>query len=353
MGSVGIMSSTGNKLESSTCESVVLRDYGFPEAPTFRELPRLSVPTVDFDDGDSCVGAIPDKFERYVVCSDCFRWRKVKPSCGQRNCPKCQKRRSRLLLERYLPALELIKTGFGRRWIAVTLTGYRIEKEHLGDHVRAFGKDAREFVKKKYLGGIITIEHTVKKESGEYYIHAHALVLGDFQNQQKLSEEWGRFVWLQDMRFDPQGHARTNKETVRAGLSYLLKYVTKGVVLGNDELKLAKGLRYVSNFGELYNMKLPRFQSRCAFCDGRLLLGHRKDIDIIIRDNMAHGSEPLKVKRVISWPPKSKKPSEYDVRETLTRAKDYSSGLMVGQSSNSGLLLRVKWLLGEVMTLSF
>ena len=342
----GILLSGGNKLSPNTSAEVsILYEYGFPEAPTLKEIPqKLDLRNdLDYDDGEECVGPVPETFDRYVICRDCFRWRKIKPSCQQRNCPRCQRGRSNKLAFKYSHALANVKTGFGRRWIAITLTGYVVDKEHLGDHVRAFGKDARAFLKKRYLGGLITIEHTLKPEG--YYIHAHGLVLGDFIKQDTLQNEWGRIVWVSAMERDPEGRSRSNRETVSAGLGYLLKYVTKGVALRNTELHLVKGLRYVSSFGEMYNMQVPTIESRCAFCNGRLALGGKDDIDAIEKDKLAHGSEALEIKRSISWVQKAKKPSEADVKEAATRLKEFVSSLWLDGGVLSGLSLALRWLL--------
>lgn len=239
----------------------------------------------------------------------------------------------------------MISTGFGRRWIAVTLTGYLVPREWVGQNVAIFADAVRDFLKHHYLGGLIVIEHTVKPDG--YFIHAHALVIGDFKKQADLEAEWGRFVWLQDMRFDPRGHSRSNHATVSAGLSYLLKYVTKGVALNDDELEQVKGLRYISTFGELYNMRLPVWRSRCKYCHGPVAVGKASDIEYIEKEHMSKGQEPLEIERVISWPQKQPKETPDERKARIQRARDYIEGLWRDKAMPTGLNLLVRWLLSR------
>lgn len=370
-----------------------LDDFGFPPPPTFgrsieyadavnditNEDLVKSPPSPD-DNFPKCKGDTSSLPEMYVYCGHCFRYRQVIPSCGQRNCPRCQGKRSRLTIEKYLPALLQIKIGRGRRWIAVTLTGYRIPKDAVGVNVEIFSKIARTYLKRKFLGGDIAIEHT-KKPDG-YYIHAHALCLGDFQNQVEFEYGWGshllnegvitedefrsakdervkekpgkgyekvpgvRYCWLSDMRHNKENNReRTNEAAVAAGLKYLLKYVSKGVALDDDELDQVKGLRYISSFGELYNMRLPVFKSRCTFCDGPIALGTNKDIDIIEERGLAKGSEPLELKRVISWPVKAAKATKQERLDTQNSLKEWWRERWRDLACIFGVPLLVNWLL--------
>lgn len=305
----------------------------------------------DLSNYPRCRGDMSDQPERFVCCHDCYRYRRIIPSCGQRNCPRCQLKQSRRLMERLIPALQLIQTGFGRRWIAVTLEGYRVPQTAVGVNVSIFAKLAREFLKRerKFKGGLIVIEHTWKPAEREYYIHAHAFVLGDFVNQAQFERNWGsflleeglitfeefvkarddallkhpgrgyenvegvRYCYVEDFRKDKQGRLRTNEDTIKAGLTYILKYISKGVALDDADLEQVRGLRYISTFGELYRMAVPVWKSRCKFCyqgdmkKGRLGIISDDDIAIIKSRGMTKGEEPLELVRVISWPTKQPK----------------------------------------------
>lgn len=255
-------------------------------------------------------------------------------------------------MEKYIPAMAKIQTGYGRRWIAVTLTGYRVPRDAVGVNVDIFAKMARKFLKGRFLGGLIVVEHTWKPYSKEYYIHAHGFCLGDFQNQVQLEYEWGsylleegvisfeefhkarddahkqmpekgydkvdgiRFCWLQDFRWEPHGGMRTNSEAILAGLTYILKYVSKGVALEDEDLQQVKGMRYISTFGELYGMVLPVIKSICKFCKGNVGLCYSQDIEMIearkLKGEYPEHDEPLELERVITWPAK-RRSEPYDV----------------------------------------
>lgn len=281
------------------------------------------VTTHDFDDGPKCKGNTADLPDRWVACRDCFRYRLVIASCGQRNCGKCQLKRAALEYERYYPALQKIDCGgLGRKWIMVNLTGFRVPRDWVGQNAHMMMDDAAKLLQKWFLGGLVVVEHTFNAADNEYYLHAHGLVIGDYVNNQiqrehgntdlgMFASEWGRFVGLTSMHFDPRGHPRTNAETVTAGLSYVLKYVTKGVALQDEELYQVKRLRYIRTFGEVYKCKKPIVVSRCKFCyngdlgRGRLEMAEDWQIAKIENEKKAHGPEPLETMRVLSWPAKT------------------------------------------------
>lgn len=289
----------------------------------YKLLKADDVTTHDYDDGPKCKGATVDLPDRWVACRDCFRYRLVIASCGQRNCGRCQLKRSALEYERYFPALSKIDCGnVGRKWIMVNLTGYRISRDWVGGNAHIMMNDAVQLLQKWFLGGFVVIEHTWHEAEKEYYLHAHGLVIGDYVNNriqrehgmtdfQMFASEWGRFVGLTSMHFDPKGNPRTNAQTVKAGLSYVLKYVTKGVALNDEELDQVKRLRYIRTFGEIYKCKKPVVVSRCKFCydgdlgHGRLEMAEDWQISKIITDKMALGPEALETTRVLSWPGKT------------------------------------------------
>ena len=323
----GINSSTGNKLLS------------FVDGVTSEHFAK-SISFEDFERFEDCTGGEPCKRKKCGVCagvfcrgdtslkpvlrvgcSGCYRFIELEPSCGQRNCKRCQKKQSRYRTDRYLPALERISTGYGRRWIAVMLSGFRVSSAKLREESDMLESKARAFLKERYLGALVVMEHTYKAEEDEYYVHFHALCLGDIITRKVMAEwerDWGRYIWLSSMHFDPQGHPRTNHEAVHAGIAYLLKYQSKGVALNDKDLKQMKGKRYMSTFGELYNMRLPVWRSRCKACGdkGRLQKISEADIDAIFKEHLGEGwrenefgeyKEPLEIERVISWPAKRMK----------------------------------------------
>jgi hypothetical protein len=309
----------------------------------------LKLPNVDYN---TCKGSLVGLPEWHHYCKGCYRHRMIEPTCKQRNCPKCQKVHVMELYEKYAPALRRIKTGFGRRWINITLTGFHVPQDMYALFADAYLREAREFLKEHYLGGFVGLEHT-KKPDG-YYLHVHALVLGDFQDQKKLSDEWGRIVYLQDLRKDKKGRERSKDQQANAALAYVLKYMTKGVELPDEKLKEVKGMRYYSTFGELYAMGLPKITHRCKFCKGEIALASLLDVEMIEEKKMSAGPEVLVLEKEISWPPVRRRKSRIEREaerlereETSNRMKEYASRLWEGQSLLVGLPLMLKWLLDK------
>lgn len=270
---------------------------------------------------DKCVGLIDTVGgDRFLYCTDCFRYRAISPSCNQRNCPRCQLKQSRRLFNRYFHALKRklrFEIGFTRRLIMVTLTGFNVSHFELGEKLKALLRSARSFLKMKYRGGLIAAEHTFHEAEGEYFIHVHALVHGDYHDVKEMSAEWGRFVWLQDA-LHYRGRVRTLDEGLSAGLLYMLKYIAKGFTIDDADLEQVKRIRYISTFGDWYNMEMPRIVSRCKACHGKITVGTEDDIDTIHKDRMGsedswHDAfdergniigeykEPLELEMVISW----------------------------------------------------
>jgi hypothetical protein len=355
----------GFKLDIAVTEPKAYSEFE-TESPSQKLGHAIDVLREDFDNKPKCKGDTSAEPERFAVCGDCYRWRKIIPSCGQRNCPRCQLKQSRRLMEKYVPALGNVSTGYGRRWIAVTLSGYRIAKGAVGQNVFMFSTEVRDFLKEVFpLGGLIVVEHTFEQYEKQYYIHAHALVLGDFMDIRELEKRWGnwlfesglidadteRWAWLSDMRRDKQKRLRSNFDAVKAGLTYILKYVSKGVALEDDELDQVKGLRYISTYGELYNMRLPAFRSVCKFCKGPVGLCSGEDIDAIIKEGMSKGDEPLEIERVISWPTKQPK-RDFEAEERRDQElKEWFNHRWDGISIAVGGLLNMKWLFGETALL--
>lgn len=294
---------------------------------SYRLLKADDVTEHDYDDNrPKCKGDTTMLPDRWVACWDCRRYRLVRASCGQRNCGHCQLKRSVLEYERYFPALQQIDCGgMGRKWVFVTLTGYRVPVDNVGQNAYMMMDDAVRFLKGWFLGGLVVVEHTYKPADNEYYIHAHALVIGDYVNNriqrehgltdfEMFGHEWGRHVSLTSMHFTPVnkitgrgGNPRTVLETITAGLTYVLKYISKGVALRDDDLYQVKRLRYIRTFGEVYKVKKPKVVSRCKFCyngdlrRGKLELLEDWQVQLIIDQGEAKGPEALETMRVLSW----------------------------------------------------
>ena len=57
-----------------------------------------------------------------IYCSTCGRRKLINPSCGKRNCKRCQFKRARKLERKYLPAIIEKQNKPGHMWTFVNLT---------------------------------------------------------------------------------------------------------------------------------------------------------------------------------------------------------------------------------------
>lgn len=281
-------------------------------------------------DYQTCVGDMSDHKEVSSACHNCYRIKKTPPSCHQRNCPRCQKENSDRLKRTYGPALarafglmnggegKKFSLGYGRRLVFGTLTWGRCERYELGDTVKKVLKQARRFLKKKYIGFYLVAEHTYKPVEGQYYVHCHFLAYGDYYNQSLFSEEWARRTDLRDAQRDRNtgAHSRTTGEAIQIALGYIMKYITKGNEVPNEDLPQLRRIRYVSEGGQFYGLDKPKWKSYCKHCFEKygkkfyVDYATEQDVDAIYHMHMGEGwmenefgeyKEPLQCIRELSW----------------------------------------------------
>jgi len=113
----------------------------------------------------------------------------------------------------------------------------------------------RKWYRERIRGGLQTIE-IVNRGKG-WHVHMHVLLDADYLPQKKIAKDWQEITngsFMVDIR---------EAGTVKEGLKYCLKYLSKAPVLSAHEEEyrdVVKGLRLVQPFGSLYGdlvMRLP------------------------------------------------------------------------------------------------
>lgn len=255
-----------------------------------------------------------------IRCSGCLRAKVIPPSCNQRNCLRCNKKRSNRLYKKYFDKMHKIAsdamTGrdhYKNKWRMITLTGFRIPfDEKFRARVKWFTDAAQKFLEVEYeKAGMLSIEMTVKRkghyqghvmleggdcqyqfisEERELYIHAHSVVFGGFKTNTRdnpeFNKRWGaalvramveardkvpmlelsyrekheRFAWLETVK------------NLNGSLNYILGYISKGIMVSDEELEAVKRLKYIRTWGMLYGLDNPEWDMYCADCGERCYL---------------------------------------------------------------------------------
>lgn len=291
-----------------------------------------------------------------IYCSDCGRRKVINPSCGKRNCKRCQSKRARKLENKYLPAIMSAPNKPGHMWTFVNLTGvhFTVDFQSLGDILRRFGNAMQRFLSEEYEEvGLAVIEHTrsfvpiaigsvLEGDFQDYtidgpatiiefrpqlYIHGHALCYGGYKNKAQFEERWGRalvkagLLTYEEFKKERDNaieiHPHSGYERVeglryvgiealrnpRKSVRYILKYVAKGVELSDEYLEALKRLKYIRSWGSLYGMKELTYDLICQDCGGKCYF--TLDEGQII-EYFGDKAEPLKFKRVpreVTGPP--------------------------------------------------
>ena len=284
-----------------------------------------------------------------IYCGDCGRRKLINPSCGKRNCKRCQFKRARKLERKYLPAILGKQNKPGHMWTFVNLTGihFTVETDLLNDTLRRFGNAMQKFLSEEYEeGGLAVIEHTksyvvlplgvvlegfddhqiegpatIIDFPPQLYIHGHALCYGGFKSKAGFEERWGlALVRAGLLAFEEFKKERENAiakhpnagyekveglryvgiEAVRnpkASIRYILKYVAKGVELTDEYLEALKRLKYVRSWGFLYKIeKEPSYDLICEDCGGKcyFILD-----EALVIESYGNKPEPLRFRRVL------------------------------------------------------
>ena len=97
-----------------------------------------------------------------IYCSTCGRRKLINPSCGKRNCKRCQFKRARKLERKYLPAIIEKQNKPGHMWTFVNLTciHFTVETDSLCSILRRFGNAMQKFLSEEYEEeGLAVIEN--------------------------------------------------------------------------------------------------------------------------------------------------------------------------------------------------
>ena len=300
-------------------------------------LDRCERPTRKLNDG-----TIVELPALWLFCEGCGRRKKVNPSCGKRNCKRCQFKRARKLERKYLPPILSKKNERGHMWTFVNLTGVHIDMslKNLRASLKKFGDVMQEFLSKEYDdAGLAVIEHTTRcrivplgeiLDEGEFYgysvqgpatiityeyslyVHAHAICFGGFKDKVSFERRWAANLQIAgflscDIVERNDGRRFVGLEAVRNpknAMRYILKYVAKGVELSDEYVEVLKRLKYIRTWGFLYSMKELTYDLICDSCGCRCYVCFDEGQ---IVGNFGNKTEPLIVLRVpkeVYEPPK-------------------------------------------------
>ena len=189
-----------------------------------------------------------------LFCASCGHKHVVKLRCGDRTCPVCREKDFWRMFKGYLESVEAIKRP---KLLTLTLRNVStLTRVYIRGLRKSFTKLMhRKWYKERVRGGLQTIE-IVNKGNG-WHVHMHVLLDADYLPQRKIAKDWLEITgdsFVVDIR---------EAGTVKEGLKYCLKYLSKAPVLSGHEEEYrdaVKGLRLVQPFGSLYGelvMHLP------------------------------------------------------------------------------------------------
>ncbi len=191
-------------------------------------------------------------------------------------CPFCAMRRSGKFVAKNLPKVEqVLSENHSRIPALVTFTvrngpDLRERFNHLRSAHRRLNQARRNAIKGKgytewlkVSGGITSYEFT-KKDEGDWHPHIHALVLlDDFIDQAKLSQEWEAITgdsFIVDIR-RIKGKANAGGLDIASGLLEVCKYALKfhDMTLPDtwEAYNVLRTRRLVDSFGLLRGVEIP------------------------------------------------------------------------------------------------
>jgi len=144
-------------------------------------------------------------------------------------------------------------------------------------------------------------------------LHCHALVCGGWKDKANFERKYGaalvkagllseddlrknegkRYAWMESVR--------NAKNTLR----YMMKYVAKGVELGDDEVELLKRTKYVRTWGFLYAMKELTYDLICADCGAKCYVAFDDETCNRFEEENRNDLKVLRVLREVNGPPKN------------------------------------------------
>jgi hypothetical protein len=160
------------------------------------------------------------------------------------------------------------------------LSGFRVDVDapDLRQRCHSFFNVVADYLGDIYEGGLITLEW--KWHGKELYVHAHAIVYGGFKLRSDFGKEFsarlyeaGLITYWDAQKGYYEGQWYTWMVTARSpigGLSYSLKYVSKGALLTNEQVIRLKGLRFVRTFGIFRGIEGNNYRAICADCGGKI-----------------------------------------------------------------------------------
>jgi hypothetical protein len=231
-------------------------------------------------------------------------------------------KRSKKLLEKYLPYVLARKETSHKRWVSVVLTGIVIERNRLPEYARPLAAVASDFLRGEYPdGGLIALEYVIcapqktldgsdagYRERSQVNVHVHALVYGGFKNLENFQKRWASYLAAARLvHMTEIGCTEGRRWTwlrfakrVKNALRYVLKHVAKGIGLSDEEVEQLKRQKYVRSWGFLYGVKERCYDLVCADCLVSCCVVF--DESFISKEEPPDG-RPLRVIRVPKPPP--------------------------------------------------
>jgi hypothetical protein len=167
-----------------------------------------------------------------LVCADCGAIRIIPKSCPDKFCKFCQDKRKLKLYARLLKVIESQQPKKGYHWWHINLNTQNNQDLRLclSRNVRAFRKLRETDAWKKVVdGGCFTVE--CKRKPWGWHVHIHAVVYARRIPYRLLWNTWynnpgcGKYIHFRRL---------SDKSKVKAIVSYILKYITKGSSIGFD-----------------------------------------------------------------------------------------------------------------------
>lgn len=197
----------------------------------------------------------------------------ARAACDIWGCPKCQKHQERKYLRRLKPRVDraLQTSARSLKFVTLTLPGF---VEFDLKTLEGYHKRAVTFLQKHYRGGLVVLEFSPRDE-GTVFLHFHAIVQGGFHGQRSLQKAWTASIstFIGEDIERAIVHVRLVDS---GGLSYILKYLIKGISgFSSVEMLQIAGAFYkrqrLRSFGSLRTpVPAARLYARCPYCGASL-----------------------------------------------------------------------------------
>jgi len=167
-----------------------------------------------------------------MECEHCGYKHPISYNCKLRICPRCASVRAFELVEKYQPYLESLNP---KRVRCITLTMKNVA--HLAEGKEKIRRCFIKLLHRKYYkelidGSLYHIEVTLD-EIGFWHIHIHAIIVGGYIPQAKLSDDW-QSITKDDENKEGSPVVWIERKDVKATLKYCMKHLLKKMKLNDN-----------------------------------------------------------------------------------------------------------------------